>query len=670
MKKLLLAILALSALPAPAAVDTGARDKISALEDRLAVLEETGSITNFVSVTNAVSLLKADAPSGNVDSLTNQTVLYFKPSIHTYLRLTNNGGEANLQIGLSTNVASFPLATNALFAGFGALDVGWLTFYGATNLLDTDGTNLLFGGIPVGIGSGFPLTNDVSFSNFSASAVGGLSFSGSTNVLSGDGTNLSYGGQSLSYEETDPVWSAEKSGYATGTPVYAETDPVWSAEKSGYATGTPVYAESDPLAFLADGSRPLAGDVSAAGFDLTGGGVFQATNGIFRNLYGNSRYATNLAGGTVYADLTANQDLIILGNLLVYGSATNFEWTTVEYRTNVYAGTNYIYEDVYRTNVTYAYQITYVVTNTTLYATNYYTTIVNVGGSADYSLAASVLLPHLSDGAATNPVATGHWDYSAASLALPQLLLSNGVATATGTWDFTGATLLGLPAQGVTNIGASLTGNGLETALDVNWGTATTTAMTNIDWASFGDGGATSMVNGTYDAGTRTLTATGYPTIAEMEAYVASNAVSATNEIPAALDDLADVDAAPADGDVLAWNSSASVWTNAAASGETVDGVFAPYQIPYAAEGVTLDPTNGWWQLLDIATGTSILSFAACSTGTAYSVRLDIIGTNALTWNVADPVVAPTIATEADGTTKVLFDSPIGSDAWGAKRIW
>jgi hypothetical protein len=101
-----------------------------------------------------------------------------------------------------------------------------------------------------------------------------------------------------------------------------------------------------------------------------------------------------------------------------------------------------------------------------------------------------------------------------------------------------------------------------------------------------------------------------------------------------------------------------------------VDGVFAPYQIPYAAEGVTLDPTNGWWQIMDIATGTSVLSFAACSTGTAYSVRLDIIGTNALTWKVDDPVVAPTIATEADGTTKVLFESPIGSDAWGAKRIW
>lgn len=29
--------------------------------------------------------------------------------------------------------------------------------------------------------------------------------------------------------ETDPVWTAEKSGYATGTPVYVETDPIFSA---------------------------------------------------------------------------------------------------------------------------------------------------------------------------------------------------------------------------------------------------------------------------------------------------------------------------------------------------------------------------------------------------------------------------------------------------------
>jgi hypothetical protein len=61
------------------------------------------------------------------------------------------------------------------------------------------------------------------------------------------------------FTETDPTWTAASNLYylksqadtlfATGTPVYAESDPVWLAEKSGYATGTPLYAftEVDPL---------------------------------------------------------------------------------------------------------------------------------------------------------------------------------------------------------------------------------------------------------------------------------------------------------------------------------------------------------------------------------------------------------------------------------------
>ena len=402
MKKLLLAILALSALPAFAVVDTGARDKISALEDRLAVLEETGSITNFVSVTNAVSLLKADAPSGNVDALTNQTVLYFKPSIHTCLRLTNNGGEANLQIGLSTNVASFPLSTNALFAGFGASDVGWLAFYGATNLLDTDGTNLLFGGVPVGVGSGFPLTNDVSFSNFSASAVGGLSFSGSTNVLSGDGTNLSYGGQSLSYEETDPVWSAEKSGYATGTPVYAETDP---------------------LAFLADGTRPLSGDASGAGKDFVKFGLLQATNGIFTGLtVSNSATVSGdlVVEGSAHIDGTATvgEDLTVYGNLAVVGTSSNISWnySRVYYTTNIYLGTNYYTNTMvyYLTNNVYLY--TNVVETHISYTTQFVDNVSIVGADIDYSLAGEVLMPYSSWTNGGSLVASGTWDFTGASV--------------------------------------------------------------------------------------------------------------------------------------------------------------------------------------------------------------------------------------------------------------
>lgn len=50
------------------------------------------------------------------------------------------------------------------------------------------------------------------------------------------------------YSESDPLWNAEKAAFATGTPLYTytETDPVWTLEKSAYATGTPLYTESDP----------------------------------------------------------------------------------------------------------------------------------------------------------------------------------------------------------------------------------------------------------------------------------------------------------------------------------------------------------------------------------------------------------------------------------------
>ena len=46
-------------------------------------------------------------------------------------------------------------------------------------------------------GEGFPLANDVTFASNSASDIGGLQFVGSTNVLASDGTNLLYGGHAL-----------------------------------------------------------------------------------------------------------------------------------------------------------------------------------------------------------------------------------------------------------------------------------------------------------------------------------------------------------------------------------------------------------------------------------------------------------------------------------------
>ena len=74
--------------------------------------------------------------------------------------------------------------------------------------------------------------------------------------------------------ESDPLWTAQKTGYATGTPVYAEADPLWTAAKSGYATGTPLYvfAETDPLwAAASNGIQSaLTNSVAKTGDTMTG----------------------------------------------------------------------------------------------------------------------------------------------------------------------------------------------------------------------------------------------------------------------------------------------------------------------------------------------------------------------------------------------------------------
>lgn len=201
---------------------------------------------------------------------------------------------------------------------------------------------------------------------------------------------------------------------------------------------------------------PLTNNADMAKYSLTNGLTVQATNGQFKTL-------AVSGGNTTLGALTAG-NTTIQGNLTVTGTTYNI--TTVNISTNYYVGvsTTYVDEVRYSTNYTY----TYVYTN--IVSTNTVNTYVDVGGTWDASNSAWAAFPHFVDTASGNLVGIG-------------------------TWDFTGATLIGLPAQGVTNIGSSMTGNGLETALDVDWGTATTTAMTNIDWASF-DGGITNIGDG------------------------------------------------------------------------------------------------------------------------------------------------------------------------------
>ena len=200
------------------------------------------------------------------------------------------------------------------------------------------------------------------------------------------------------------------------------------------------------LAFTvtADGSGfPLTNNADMAKYSLTNGLTVQATNGQFKTL-------AVSGGNTTLGALTAG-NTTIQGNLTVTGTTYNI--TTVNISTNYYVGvsTTYVDEVRYSTNYTY----TYVYTN--IVSTNTVNTYVDVGGTWDASNSAWAAFPHFVDTASGNLVGIG-------------------------TWDFTGATLIGLPAQGVTNIGSSMTGNGLETALDVDWSQATTNALSGVAW--------------------------------------------------------------------------------------------------------------------------------------------------------------------------------------------
>ena len=66
--------------------------------------------------TNSYSgpVLKADAPSGNVESITNYATLYFKPRDYAAFRLTNDGLEAHLQVSVN---GDFLLSSNLPSAG-------------------------------------------------------------------------------------------------------------------------------------------------------------------------------------------------------------------------------------------------------------------------------------------------------------------------------------------------------------------------------------------------------------------------------------------------------------------------------------------------------------------------------------------------------------------------
>ncbi|MBN1268465.1 MAG: hypothetical protein JXB04_02675 [Kiritimatiellae bacterium] len=189
----------------------------------------------------------------------------------------NNGVAAGSQANGSDTGVALATGANGHYAGVavGYLAYGYNFGVAVGYLANGSETNVAIGllanaqGGSERIAFGHNVTNDV---DETVRVRGTLYLDGGTGVLyrstfgSGTWSNLLDGYLTT---ETDPVWTAEKSGYATGTPVYAETDPVWTAEKSGYATGTPLYVETDPDAVLADGSRAMTGDLDMGGNSIT-----------------------------------------------------------------------------------------------------------------------------------------------------------------------------------------------------------------------------------------------------------------------------------------------------------------------------------------------------------------------------------------------------------------
>ena len=293
-------------------------------------------------------------------------------------------------------------------------------------------------------------------------------------------------------ETTNLIWTADVDGHTSGMDAdtldtYHASDFVFTSQYFNVTTSGAAKARSLSLGTVVttnaleyDGTNltfggaaigsgngsgfPLTNDANAV-YAITNASLMQAVTGRFAVVSGNGATITNLAGGTVAQDLTLSQDLIVNGDLLVYGAATNFNWTTVDLRTNVYSGTHYIETNLYTTF--YVSLVTNIYETATV--TNRVTTIVNVGGTLD-ALAAE-------------------W------VRLPQLTISNGTATATGAWDFAGAT--------VTGIGGGTLTNELDPVFTASVAYAVTSGDTSnwssaYGWGNHADGGylAASWTNG------------------------------------------------------------------------------------------------------------------------------------------------------------------------------
>jgi hypothetical protein len=194
------------------------------------------------------------------------------------------------------------------------------------------------------------------------------------------------------------------------------------------------------------GGFPLKADADFAAFNATNVGGIQFAGSTNLLAYGDG---TLLYGGEPVvgvADLEAGRNIVIttnqqtdvpiialadnptfLGNVTIVGDfsvgRTQYVNTVIHSNKTINAGTNYVATEMHTTN----HVALYVTVVTNIVSTNTVHTVVEIGGNADYSRAASVLTPSFTiDNADTN---------------LPPVL------TGTGTWNLTGATVsLGMNA--------------------------------------------------------------------------------------------------------------------------------------------------------------------------------------------------------------------------------
>jgi hypothetical protein len=89
--------------------------------------------------------------------------------------------------------------------------------------------------------------------------------------------------------ESDPIWTSEKSGYATGTPLYVENH-------AGLATGTPVYVELDSTWDYARTNNSGYMQYGPIWMNSEHGGLSWSTNGFDDNDWIYYAFIQNIAG--------------------------------------------------------------------------------------------------------------------------------------------------------------------------------------------------------------------------------------------------------------------------------------------------------------------------------------------------------------------------------------